>query len=40
MGAALMAGLKSLTPVEFSGIAGPLMQAEGWPAFSDGGLCR
>ena len=29
LGAALMAGLKSLTDVEFSGIAGPLMQAEG-----------
>lgn len=29
LGAALMAGLKSLTPVEFAGVAGPLMQAEG-----------
>ena len=29
LGAALMAGLRSLTPVEFAGIAGPLMQAEG-----------
>ena len=29
LGAALMAGLKSLGPVEFSGIGGPLMQAEG-----------
>ncbi|WP_371223970.1 lipid-A-disaccharide synthase [Roseovarius sp. 2305UL8-3] len=29
LGAALMAGLKSLGPVEFSGLAGPLMQAEG-----------
>ncbi|MEL7011658.1 MAG: lipid-A-disaccharide synthase [Pseudomonadota bacterium] len=29
LGAALMAGLKSLTDVTFSGIAGPLMQAEG-----------
>jgi lipid-A-disaccharide synthase len=29
LGAALMAGLKSLTPVEFAGIGGPLMQAEG-----------
>lgn len=29
LGAALMAGLKSLTPVEFSGVGGPLMQAEG-----------
>ena len=29
LGAALMAGLKSLTPVEFHGIGGPLMQAEG-----------
>lgn len=29
LGAALMAGLKSLGPVEFSGVGGPLMQAEG-----------
>ncbi|MDT8327230.1 MAG: lipid-A-disaccharide synthase [Roseovarius sp.] len=29
LGAALMAGLKSLTEVSFSGIGGPLMQAEG-----------
>ena len=29
LGAALMAGLKSLVPVEFAGVAGPLMQAEG-----------
>ena len=29
LGAALMAGLKSLTQVEFHGIGGPLMQAEG-----------
>lgn len=29
LGAALMAGLKSLTDVTFAGIAGPLMQAEG-----------
>ncbi len=29
LGAALMAGLKSLIPVEFAGIGGPLMQAEG-----------
>lgn len=29
LGAALMAGLKSLTPMEFAGVAGPLMQAEG-----------
>lgn len=29
LGAALMAGLKSLAAVEFQGIAGPLMQAEG-----------
>lgn len=29
LGAALMAGLKTLTPVEFVGIGGPLMQAEG-----------
>ena len=29
LGAALMAGLKSLTPVEFAGVGGPLMQAEG-----------
>ncbi len=29
LGAALMAGLKSLAPVEFSGVGGPLMQAEG-----------
>ncbi len=29
LGAALMAGLKSLMPVEFAGIGGPLMQAEG-----------
>jgi lipid-A-disaccharide synthase len=29
LGAALMAGLKSLAPVEFAGIGGPLMQAEG-----------
>lgn len=29
LGAALMTGLKSLTPVEFSGVGGPLMQAEG-----------
>ena len=29
LGAALMAGLKSLTPVEFAGIGGPLMQAKG-----------
>lgn len=29
LGAALMAGLKSLTDVEFMGVGGPLMQAEG-----------
>ncbi|MFO1202738.1 MAG: lipid-A-disaccharide synthase [Tabrizicola sp.] len=29
LGAALMAGLKSLAPVEFSGVGGPLMQAVG-----------
>ena len=29
LGAALMAGLKSLTEVKFSGVGGPLMQAEG-----------
>lgn len=29
LGAALMAGLKVLTPVEFAGVGGPLMQAEG-----------
>lgn len=29
LGAALMAGLKGLTEVEFSGVGGPLMQAEG-----------
>jgi lipid-A-disaccharide synthase len=29
LGAALMAGLKTLQPVEFAGIGGPLMQAEG-----------
>ena len=29
LGAALMAGLKTLSPVEFAGIGGPLMQAEG-----------
>ncbi len=29
LGAALMAGLKSLTQVEFTGVGGPLMQAEG-----------
>jgi lipid-A-disaccharide synthase len=29
LGAALMAGLTSLTSVEFSGVGGPLMQAEG-----------
>ena len=29
LGAALMAGLRSLTPVEFAGVGGPLMQAEG-----------
>lgn len=29
LGAALMAGLKSLADVEFSGVGGPLMQAEG-----------
>ncbi|SDJ21323.1 lipid-A-disaccharide synthase [Lutimaribacter saemankumensis] len=29
LGAALMAGLKSLRAVEFQGVAGPLMQAEG-----------
>jgi lipid-A-disaccharide synthase len=29
LGAALMAGLKSLTQVEFAGVGGPLMQAEG-----------
>lgn len=29
LGAALMAGLTTLTPVEFSGVGGPLMQAEG-----------
>lgn len=29
LGAALMAGLKALGPVEFTGIGGPLMQAEG-----------
>jgi lipid-A-disaccharide synthase len=29
LGAALMAGLTSLTPVDFAGVGGPLMQAEG-----------
>lgn len=29
LGAALMDGLKSLTPVEFSGVGGPLMKAQG-----------
>jgi lipid-A-disaccharide synthase len=29
LGAALMAGLKSLVPVEFVGVGGPMMQAEG-----------
>jgi lipid-A-disaccharide synthase len=29
LGAALMAGLKSLAPVDFAGLAGPMMQAEG-----------
>ncbi len=29
LGAALMAGLKTLTDVEFAGVGGPLMQAEG-----------
>jgi lipid-A-disaccharide synthase len=29
LGAALMAGLKSLTPTEFMGVGGPLMQGEG-----------
>ncbi|MFN5996210.1 MAG: lipid-A-disaccharide synthase [Paracoccaceae bacterium] len=29
LGAALMAGLKTLTEVEFAGVGGPLMQAEG-----------
>jgi lipid-A-disaccharide synthase len=29
LGAALMAGLKSLGPVDFAGVGGPLMQAEG-----------
>ena len=29
LGAALMAGLKQLAPVEFTGVGGPLMQAEG-----------
>ena len=29
LGAALMAGLKALAPVEFAGVGGPLMQAEG-----------
>jgi len=29
LGAALMAGLKSLTAVEFTGVGGPLMEAEG-----------
>ena len=29
LGAALMAGLKSLTDVTFDGVGGPLMQAEG-----------
>jgi lipid-A-disaccharide synthase len=29
LGAALMAGLKSLTDVEFAGVGGPLMQSEG-----------
>lgn len=29
LGAALMAGLKTLAPVEFAGVGGPLMQAEG-----------
>ena len=29
LGAALMAGLRALAPVEFAGIGGPLMQAEG-----------
>ena len=29
LGAALMAGIRSLAPVEFAGVGGPLMQAEG-----------
>ena len=29
LGAALMVGLKQLTPVDFAGVGGPLMQAEG-----------
>ncbi|MFN3577833.1 MAG: lipid-A-disaccharide synthase [Tabrizicola sp.] len=29
LGAALMAGLRSLVPVEFAGVGGPMMQAEG-----------
>ncbi|OYX19093.1 MAG: lipid-A-disaccharide synthase [Rhodobacterales bacterium 32-66-9] len=29
LGAALMAGLKALTPVEFAGVGGPLMEGEG-----------
>jgi lipid-A-disaccharide synthase len=29
LGAALMAGLKTLAPVQFAGVGGPLMQAEG-----------
>ena len=29
LGAALMAGLKVLTPIDFTGVGGPLMQAEG-----------
>ncbi len=29
LGAALMAGLRSLAPVDFAGVGGPLMQAEG-----------
>jgi lipid-A-disaccharide synthase len=29
LGAALMAGLKTLTPVEFAGVGGPMMQGEG-----------
>jgi lipid-A-disaccharide synthase len=32
LGAALMAGLKTLTPVDFAGVGGPLMQAEGIPS--------
>jgi lipid-A-disaccharide synthase len=46
LGAALMAGLKSLTDVEFFGVGGPLMEAEGMQSrfpmdeLSVMGICR